>query len=217
MIKPSGQKLFQFETLNDILSKKINKIENKKDFSPNNSFNSGTTNNNSPYSKMGNSNKIMKIVKGKSGANILKIVTVHNKSSSISNAVSSNNQNYKHYNPDVSNFFNEKIDYLNYNSNNESSNQNNNNGFYSKMLNNPNVLKRSNEISAKLSLNSNQNMIKDKLNQEMKLLEEEYCDDILLKNAFSHKQYILPKKKVTNLKNSNSGLLSLFNKITKNK
>ena len=39
----------------------------------------------------------------------------------------------------------------------------------------------------------------DKLNQEMKLLEEEYCDDILLKNAFPHKQYILPKKKVTNV------------------
>ena len=183
---------------------------------------------NSPITTL-KTNKMMKIVKGKGGLNIFKIVTVPNGSSNLINSNSDINEgisdpnNIKAFTPVIQNDNNKnnlKFNYSNYNSINTVNNQAITNGFYSKMLNNTKDLNRNREYVSRLSLNFNQNVKNDKLNQEMKLLEEDYGDEInnLYKDPINHKQYILPQKIVINGKNNNVNFMSLITQsLFKNK
>jgi hypothetical protein len=156
----------------------------------------------------------MKIVRGKGGSNQFQIIKISKENSNV--CPLSNPNHVKSMTPTNENN-NEKVNYFNYHSNNIVSTQNNNNGsngFYSKLLQNPNEGKISGDFSNKIIKN-------DKLSQEMKILDEDFGDDYQSPgkeiNSRKEKQYILPQKIAQTGKINNVGFLSLFTKFITNK
>ena len=203
----SSTKGYQFQSINDILSLKINE---KKD-STNNSLNNINNKINSPILNLNSPNnstspKIMKMVKG--GAN----------SNSTLNSIQLNN--HTTFKPDTNksltptnNNVDNKFNYNAYNSNNS----NTNSGFYNKMLQNNNT----NEIKkiAENKILNFEKLKKDKFDFEMKILEEDFNEENPKESSYynNYKKEEEKEKEKQILqqqqKKKPSGLLNLFSKI----
>jgi hypothetical protein len=186
----STAKGYKFQSISEALTAKLN--GEKKD-SANNSFNGQL--NNSP--KGGNGPKMMKIVKG--GNNQIQIQLGNNiYKPEVTKSLTPTSVN------DVP-----SINFNAYNSNNPG-----NSGFYNKLLQGGNSLEVKKLAETKRS--NNEKLRKDKLDLEMKILEEDFNDENPKESYYKNnkKEEEKEKEKQSSLQTKKkTGILNLFSKI----